>query len=687
MEIQFFVSLDSANRSNSSDLSTKNLAGLPSPRKRHVKCDETRPACLNCLKWRGYCEAYADAAPDQSSNSSPPTSRTAGAHRDAHAHAQLIHTKKARLLIAEPDVNSVRFSSSEQRAYFDEWIGLSIAFLGGGFNQTRLWAVTMPQVTMEETTLRYGAMAVGALRKAYEAGDPSTALGTDNRHYLNGVMYYCKALRLQSKAKPTRGELRTALLSSLLFICFEAQRGNMPAALKHISHGFSMLNELAVCTDLAPGLVSIAQAPPALVREILACYKPLELQSRSFLGSYKAFLHPPMPDRSNQGMPPGPSTQAAAAQVSASPSSQPITPRQSPTRTVEAAAATGSLRDTGLLSPQSLSSDLATPPPQSLPLPPTAPHRFTSIAPFTKHSPYFRPCQADITTLDVLPPTLRSLEEAEGYWVLVQKLMVSHLPMLTMVTSQLGLSRVSDEAELERKLSSVKRNPAIDKLMAETRHWLFRWADAFEPVYESACRDAVANPQAYLRAVNLRIEYLILDIYTTIPRFSDLATAKRLTPQYRQVNRLAETLLRSLPNCGFSMDSGWTWPLFISSFSCRDPHVRRDAIRILEQYPIRNVLRDSHVFRAIALRNEEVEGQVLGGAGGEHEQWLQLRRRELVFADLGTSIIFRSAQRHARTGRWELVEEIAGVAVLPDGRLDWRRQPISENASILSGVC
>ncbi|KAG5921369.1 hypothetical protein E4U53_003805 [Claviceps sorghi] len=701
----------------------QNLAGLPISRKRHVKCDETRPACLKCLKWRGYCDAYTDPAPDQSSNSPPSTSQHVGAGRDAHT--QLIHTKKAPLLIAEPDVNSVRFSSSEQKAYFNEWIGLSITFLGGGFNQTRLWAVTMPQVTMDETTLRYGAMAVGALRKAYEAAGPSAELGPDNGHYLNGVIYYCEALRLQSKAKPTRGGLRTALLSSLLFICFEAQRGNMPAALKHISHGFSMLNELAACTELAPSLVSIAQAPPALVQEILDCYKPLELQSRSFLGSYKAFLHPPKPDCPNQRMPPGPSAQAAAAKNSAtstglappltaasgggrrrplvrrppasshrstpsfifaSPSSQPMTPWQSPTPTAEVAATRGPLLDTGLPNPQSQSSNPATPSQQDCPFPQTAPYRSTSIAPFTKHSPYFRPCQTDITTLDVLPPTLRSLEEAQGYWILVQKLMVSHLPMLTMVTSQLGLSRVSADAELERKLSSVKQNPKIGIFMAETRHWLFRWAEAFELVYKSACREAIANPQAYLRAINLRIEYLILDIYTTIPRFSDLVTAKALTPQYREVNRLAETLLRSRPSCGFSMDSGWTWPLFISSFSCRDPDVRQDAIRILEQYPIRNVLRDSHVFRAIALRNQQAEERVMG-EGTEHEQWLQLRRRELVFDDSGTSVIFRSAQRDGRTGRWELVEEIASVAVLPDGRLNWRKQPISENASILSGVC
>ncbi|KAG6119582.1 hypothetical protein E4U14_005189 [Claviceps sp. LM454 group G7] len=552
---------------------------------------------------------------------------------------------------------------------------------------------------MEETTLRFGAMAVGALRKAYQTKGQSAELGHDNRHYLNSVIYYCEALRLQSKAEPTKEGLRTALLSSLLFICFEAQRGNMPAALKHVSHGFSMLNELAACTELAPGLVSIAPAPPSLVQEILDCYRPLELQSRSFLGSYKKFLYPPKMGCSNQSMASNSSEQAFAAQqpnaatfpATASvgdtrqPQARPVagsevsTPLQSitspPTQPsisgqTSTSTAAGAVAATGLLSPQSQSSDPETPP-QHHPSPEMAPDRFTSIAPFTKNSPYFRPRQFNITTLDNLPSTFRNLEEARGYWSLVQKFTVSHLPLLTLLTSQLCLTRAVSNLDIERKLSSVKKQPRIGNFVIESRHWLSRWIEAFEPVYKTICREATAEPQNYLSAMSLRIEYLILCIYSTIPRFSCLTTAEGLTPRYREINRLAEILLRSRPNCGFAMDSGWTWPLFISSFSCRDPDVRQDAIRILGQYPVRNALRDSYVFRAIALRNQEAENQVIG-EGTEEEQWLQLRRRELVFEDLGSSIIFRSAQKNSRSGQWELIEEIANATVLSDGRLGLR---------------
>lgn len=453
----------------------------------------------------------------------------------------------------------------------------------------------------------------------------------------------------------------------------------MPAALKHVTHGFTMLNELAACTDKAPDLVSIAPAPPTLVQEILDCYKPLELQSRSFMGSYKKFFFPPKQPQQQQP-PPSNSQEAPRPPISTptaqSPQSQPGSPWQGQQANPQVL--------TGLPSPQSQASPRShgdqTSPPRA---PPSRP---PGIAPFTKHSPYFRPKQSNITSLDDLPQVFTSFDEAHGYWSLLQRQMVQYIPLLTATTAQLALTKITNIHDLETKLSSVKQNPKIVKFIDESRYWLQRWSTSFNPLLNAATLVRASQPAPYLTALNLRIEYLILYIYTAIPRFSTLATAQALTPYYVELNRIAETLIASRPNCGFAMDSGWTWPLFVSAFGCRDEGVRDDAIRILERYPVRNALRDSRVFRAIALKNREAEMNNRC-EGTEEEQWLRLRRRELVFEDLGTNIIFRSAQKNPTTGEWDLIEEVASFIVASDGRLDWHRQPISESASILSGVC
>lgn len=662
------------------------------------------------MKWRGYCDGYVtsptEGKPTRTPRASKGSSQTVG---------RLIHTKKAPLIIIDPNVNTVRFENSEQKAYFDEWAFLSVTYLSGGLAHTRLWTTTMPQVTLDETILRYGAMAVGALRRAYieEGQSVGTTLTTNNKHYLNAIIYYCEALRMQSHAKPSREGLRTALLSSLLFICFETQRANMPTALKHIKAGFGMLNELAACTSKAPDLVSIAPAPPSLVEEILDCYKPLELQSRSFMGSYKKFFFPPGARQ------PGSTDPVAAAassqghgpeQGNPSPSpfaqhaQQPPWHSRSPTPSYPSS-------QMGLPSPQSQASPQAQhavlahhqrPQPQQPPSSastsasasaspqvgsPASPPRPPGILPFTQNSPYFRPKHSHINSLEDIPHVFSTFEEAQGYWTLLQKQMVQYMPILIGLTTQLSLPRVNDLGELERRFSSVRQNPKISKFVAESRYWLQRWIEAFDPLFMGVAQDRHDNPQPYLQAAHLRIEYLVLYIYTAIPRYSGLITAKGLTPQYREINVLAESLLRARPICGFAMDSGWTWPLFVSAFACRDAIVRDESIRILGQYPIRNALRDSRVFRAIALRNRETDLATTAYETDEQARWIQLRRREVVFEDFGTNIIYRYAEPDATTGQWMMVEEAADFMVQEDGTLRWQRQPLSDSASILSGVC
>ncbi|KAL6900091.1 hypothetical protein GGI43DRAFT_406285 [Trichoderma evansii] len=629
------------------------------------------------MKWRGYCDSYSDT-PDPSQPQS----------RSSSSNTKLIHTKKAPLLIIEPSVNSIRFANNDQRDYFAEWSHLSVTYLGGFLDQTRLWTATMPQVTLEDTTLRYGAMAVGALRTAYQVQGSETGLELNNRHYLNAIVYYCEALRMQSEMKPTREGLRTALLSSLLFVCFESQRGNVPAALKHVTHGFTMLNELANCTDKAPDLVSIAPAPPALVQDILDCYKPLELQSRSFMGSYRKFFAPPEPPSGQAGQQPTSPSPSSSSSAHASPSPQQANSRDSslqPTARGSSSQPETPLRSsyqspqpTGLPSPQS----------QGNPASPQAPpfRRPPGIVPFTKNSPYFRPKLTNIVSLDDMPRAFKSWDEMRDYWGLVQRQMVRHVPMLNKLTADLALRRIVDVAEIEKKFAGLRSNPTLVKFIAESRYWLQRWTETYEPMYHAIMQNAKSNRSLYLQALSLRIEYLIIYIYTTVPRYSSLITVRGLTPQYREINALAEELLQARPNCGFAMDAGWTWPLFVVSFGCRNRQVREDAIRILGQYPIRNALRDSRVFRAIAIKNNETE--ILNEIeGDENEQWMRLRRRELIFEDFGSSIIFRFVQKDPVTGSWDLVEEMADYGVGSDGRLEWRRQPISESESILSGVC
>lgn len=643
------------------------------------------------MKWRGYCDSYSEPAPSNSGESSSGT---------------LIHTKAAPLILTEPPASALRFANSDQSAYFEQWAELSVGFLSGSVIKTQLWTATMPQLSLNEATLRYGAMAVGALRTALKMStDPHGMLQPDNRHYMNAMVYYCEALKLQASAAPSKDSLRTALLSSLLFICFETLRGNLPVALKHITHGFSMLNELANCTEKAPDLVRIAPAPPAMVQEILDCYKPLEQQSRSFMGSYKKFFFqgkpgaggPPAPAAPDSGTPATPGS-ALPSPPNMTASSPPVQQLSSPQRVPNASPYSGLPSPASQDSPQSHgfspgSQPPITPPSQAGTPPrgppgaaPGAPPRPPGIQPFSKHTPYFRPKLTHVTELEKMPQYFKDYEETIAYWSLVQKRLVRSLPLLTATTSKLALPRAKDEAEVAAKLDSILEDQQLCEFVADSRFWINRWFSAYEPLYNETLRNRHVNQQAYLDAINTRLEFLIISVYQSLTRYSPLSTARSLTPVYREMAEHAEALMKARPTCGFAMDNGCTWPLFVAAFGCRDPEVRQYAIRVLGKYPMRNVLRDSRVFRAIAIKNNELEKKIME-EGDEDTQWLRMRRREVLFEDFGSCVVFRSPVKNEETGEWELIEESADFTIHEDGLLRWKRQEITDAASILGGVC
>jgi hypothetical protein len=52
-------------------------SGCITCKRRHVKCDEAKPACQRCLKWQGTCEGYHLESPSKRNRSKSPASSQA----------------------------------------------------------------------------------------------------------------------------------------------------------------------------------------------------------------------------------------------------------------------------------------------------------------------------------------------------------------------------------------------------------------------------------------------------------------------------------------------------------------------------------------------------------------------------------------------------------------------------------
>ncbi len=196
-----------------------------------MKCDEAKPSCQRCIKWQGFCDGYAASS--------------AGTQGSSAASRALVRINSPTLI--EPNFNSSVFSNQSEKFYFERWLALA-PNLAGGFFDSPLWTITIPQLCVGESAVRYAALAIGAMAKAVSPDmvhrSPATLMKR-GPHYRIALTYYGRALRnvgLQQNQDQASG-LRTALLSCLLFICFEMLHGNRESAIDHISYGLQIIEQ------------------------------------------------------------------------------------------------------------------------------------------------------------------------------------------------------------------------------------------------------------------------------------------------------------------------------------------------------------------------------------------------------------------------------------------------------------
>ncbi|KAK1991472.1 C6 zinc finger domain-containing protein [Colletotrichum falcatum] len=613
--------------------------GCVTCKKRHVKCDEAKPHCMNCLKTRGVCDGYV--VKPRKARSRPlgkaerPNAGVVVPGRPAAAAAG-----SAGGLIREPDVNTVDFATDWQSIYFDDWNELVSASLGGAsFSRTRLWTTTMPQLCRRNPALRHAAIGIGAISRALSSSSSSSSpppphgsyvvarnfAGVANLlqspHYQNAVVHYCKALRLQGQADFDTASIQEAVLLSILFVAFEALRGNRHSALQHVKLGFMMLHELLVGDGSEQRVWNLAPDPRQLVGDVLELYNHFDVQSRTVVSGRA-----------------DPSARSPAYELT------------------RALKARGHTIETYSMQIQ----------------------RYTD--------------PRDRGGSD-MPEAFGDADDAHVWWTACQRRIAKLAPLLLTVVDGLGFGDVKDERDVDRVLEAIQGQPELVAYCEASAANLEQWRRSFEPLYHRTLSDPDGVPRRErLRVLHLRMHYLVTLLYSFFPRFADAAAIASMTPCCREINDVAEALLREQRRDvrssasasaaasaahAFSMELGLAWQVTLVAMTCRDPLVRDDSARILEAYPRREGLWDSAAFLAVVRRNRELEADNARAGGSPAEQWRRLCRREFIFEDAGETIVFRSLRRDAATGGWDLVEEAAEFRGEADGLLEWKRRPLS----------
>jgi hypothetical protein len=148
---------------------------------------------------------------------------------------------------------------------------------GGGIFDDELWRRTIPQLSRQHAAIKYAAIALGAAGSAIHPRlklITPAILRSQGSSYHESLIYYNRAMKEVRGIGDSDSSLRAVIVSCLLFIAFEALRGDAPAALAHISHGLKMMDEALQNQNVSLG-------DETLELETLRTFQRLILQSWS----------------------------------------------------------------------------------------------------------------------------------------------------------------------------------------------------------------------------------------------------------------------------------------------------------------------------------------------------------------------------------------------------------------------
>ncbi|KAH7153460.1 hypothetical protein EDB81DRAFT_719459 [Dactylonectria macrodidyma] len=265
--------------------------GCTTCKKRHIKCDEAKPYCNNCLKNKGYCEGYTDQQ-SKKRNSPGPIQLCWDSKQITRAAPPLAQLKLHQ--------DSHDFQDTKSVLYFQEFVHLMQGpWITAGCNSD-LWAVTLPQLGRRNGTLRHAAIGIGALSMWYRKSKhealrtvsvPVRANTEGDAHYFLAVAHYCHALKLQSQ----KASLQDAVILSVLFLYFELLRGHTKAALDHVNHGSALLLAMLTDQDSHRHVAALAPNPKPLLIVLADIFSQLITQTRFVLRA--SLGHgPPLPN-------------------------------------------------------------------------------------------------------------------------------------------------------------------------------------------------------------------------------------------------------------------------------------------------------------------------------------------------------------------------------------------------------
>jgi len=244
-------------------------------RRRHVKCDEARPACVRCLRSYGSCEGYpTDGTGVHAFDSNIPTTSTIGG--------------------SEQPAAGPTFTDETEALYFRLFLEETSLELIGVFD-TSFWGRILLQESHQQDFVRHALVGIAALSKSIKTKALTVAYpgtfgtiwqeeATKQKEY--ALTHFGKSLK-GMKAVPWVGEdyLRKISIAILLVIVFETMYGQPDLAFAHAMIGDRLIRRRIDIRDRARVRINgqLSPAPRVLDGDIFSAFVRFGLQMMTFV--------------------------------------------------------------------------------------------------------------------------------------------------------------------------------------------------------------------------------------------------------------------------------------------------------------------------------------------------------------------------------------------------------------------
>ncbi|KAG7067839.1 C6 zinc finger protein [Colletotrichum scovillei] len=484
---------------------------------KRIRCDEGKPSCLNCGKSKRTCEGYAPKS-------------TGNEYR----------LQEYRPLLIRPNYETYMFTAQLEKDQFEYWMTFSKQFT---LFPSDLITQLIPQIAREEPAIRHAAFAIGA-----------ATLGSDNRlqrtsgagpFMKDALQHYGRAIHIIRSSASSKRSIPRALLSCILFVTFEAIQGNHLAALTHINHGCSMLDQV-----MKQGVSG--ECPPKLIDEVISGFQRFTLSSWTMNGH-----HP------------------------------------SETETWVPWCCRG------------------------------------------RRSRY---------AVDELPKSFATLSEAHRWWEVIQHFIIYH----TQMHSALHFEDLRTPTNLTKIPGyQVKRYMGI----------LDRWHVRFEALSTTQSSSETAhNERARLQTLSLQLLYKSLAISVKSSQYTNTKVLVESTEEFSEILGMSRIVLEGQSSMDqsrevFTMDTSPSWAILSASIYCVDAHVRREAHRLLRDFPRRDGIWDTRLFAAISKTSQDLRAENDWSAD-DHFGAVLVNKEVVIYKDEVCRRKYELAD-----GQWRIVEE------------------------------